>query len=130
MGSVPRQPGAPLGGRGLGPCPGRRGGRCAAKAGDILVDGTCLFAWEAADVDDLGRFERPDEGLYPRVDRRQEARPAHQLNRFGLGMLASQRNPAGQPGKPDKNHQHRYTGGKGSRESRVIPEIEFEAKHS
>src|SRR6187551_888369 len=83
----------------------------------------------AADVDDVGRLESPDEGLYPRQDGRQQTGPAHDLYGLRFRVLARERDAPRQPGDPDVDEHARATGKSGRGEGRVVPEVEFEAEH-
>src|SRR5271166_5544037 len=70
----------------------------AGEPGDLLVRGAPCVPRQVADIDDIGRFERPNERLHPR-HQAEEAEPAHHVDRLGLRMVAGDGDPAGQTQK-------------------------------
>jgi hypothetical protein len=75
----------------------------------FLVEGSVSvpeFLEFATEIHDVGRLERPDEGLDPRIHGRHQAGPSHELDRFSLGMIAAERDAARQTGEPAVDREH------------------------
>jgi len=86
-----------------------------------------LLPGRAANIDDRGGFEGPDQRLNP-WNNGEEADPAHQVDGVGFGMLArdgdASRQPENQNGGGKPRHDDREHGQEGG----VIPEAELKSK--
>jgi hypothetical protein len=100
------------------------------QAGDVLLDGLGLLTRKPTDINDVRRLECPDEGLDPRIDRRQEARPAEELHRFRFRVLAGDGDPAGQSREPHQDRQDGNDDKEQREECQVVPDVELESRHS
>ena len=98
-------------------------GSLALQAGNHRHGLAPLRFGHVANIDDVGRLEGPDQRLNPRYDG-DEADPAHQIDRVGLGMVAGDRDAAGKPenehGEPERSKDKEGD----CRERDVIPEVE------
>ena len=106
---------------------GWRRRRLVGHPRDHFVGFALPFRRQVADVDHVGRLERPAERLDPRHDR-QEADPAHEIDRLGLGMLAGNRDAAGQAQDEYRRAETAHDDGGHRCERHVVPEVEFETE--